>query len=133
MKVASPTFPSGPKVPGQIDVEQWIERRRRMCGQTEFSSSEIRAAIHRSVQFLRSQPFRRSGLRAMTIHQAKNREFDNVLILWPVKVQSDQEAQRRLLYNALTRAKNLATVIVQDPDPANSRLKAPPFSMASGS
>jgi superfamily I DNA/RNA helicase len=67
----------------------------------------------------------------MTIHQAKNREFDNVLVLWPVQVPSDPEAQRRLLYNALTRAKNLATVIVQDPAPAKSRLTVPPFSMAS--
>ena len=66
----------------------------------------------------------------MTIHQAKNREFDNVLVLWPVQVPADLEAQRRLLYNALTRAKNLATVIVQDPVPAKSRLRLPPFSMS---
>jgi hypothetical protein len=127
----APMCVPGPKLPGQIDLEQWLERRRRVCGQTVFSSGELRAAVHRSVQFLRAQPYRRSGLRAMTIHQAKNREFDNVLVLWPVQVPSDSEAQRRLLYNALTRAKNLATVIVQDPVPAKSRLKAPPFSMLS--
>jgi UvrD-like helicase family protein len=127
----APAFPAGAKLPGQRDVEQWVERQRRVCGQTVFSSAELRAAVHRSVQLLRAQPYRRSGLRAMTIHQAKNREFDNVLVLWPVQVPSDPEAQRRLLYNALTRAKNLATVIVQDPAPAKSRLTVPPFSMAS--
>ncbi len=63
----------------------------------------------------------------MTIHQAKNREFDRVLILWPVMVPGDVEKQRRLLYNAVTRAKNAATIIVQDPKPTSSRLGSPPF------
>jgi hypothetical protein len=130
-RMSSPAFPAGAKLPGQRDVEHWVERQRRVCGQAVFSSAELRAAVHRSVQLLRAQPYRRSGLRAMTIHQAKNREFDNVLVLWPVQVPSEPEAQRRLLYNALTRAKNLATVIVQDPVPAKSRLKVSPFSMVS--
>lgn len=128
--VRAPAFAPGPKLPGQIVVEQWLDRQRRVCGRNVFSSSELRAAVHRSVQLLRAQPSRRSGLRAMTVHQAKNREFDNVLVLWPVQVPSDPEAQRRLLYNALTRAKKLATVIVQDPAPRKSRLRAPPFSMS---
>ncbi len=63
----------------------------------------------------------------MTIHQAKNREFASVLILWPMTLRDDGELQRRLLYNAVTRAKNAATVIVQDPAPTNSRLARPPF------
>jgi hypothetical protein len=127
--IVGPIFSPGPRLPGQSDLERWVERRRRMCGQTRFSVTELRTAVHRSVQFLRAQPYRGSGLRAMTIHQAKNREFDNVLVLWPVHVPTDPEAQRRLLYNALTRAKHLATVIVQDPAPAKSRLMVPPFSM----
>jgi hypothetical protein len=28
----------------------------------------------------------RFGLRALTIHQAKNREFSNVILLWPYEV-----------------------------------------------
>jgi hypothetical protein len=128
-KMSSPAFPAGPKLPGQRDVEHWVERQRRVCGQAIFTSAELRATVHRSVQLLRAQPYRRSGLRAMTIHQAKNREFDNVLVLWPVQVPSDPESQRRLLYNALTRAKHLATVIVQDPAPTKSRLKLQPFLM----
>lgn len=133
VKMAAPTFTLGPKLPGQSDVEHWIERQRRVCGQVVFSSRELRVAVHRGVQYLRSQPARRSGPRVMTIHQAKNREFDNVLILWPVQVPSDPEAQRRLLYNALTRAKKLATVIVQEPVPAKSRLHLPPFLMVADS
>lgn len=47
-----------------------------------------------------------------TVHGAKNREFDNVIVLWPYRVRSDQEQQRRLLYNAITRAKNNCMVLV---------------------
>jgi ATP-dependent exoDNAse (exonuclease V) alpha subunit len=61
----------------------------------------------------------------MTIHQAKNREFARVLILWPMSMASNPEMQRRLLYNAVTRAQKQATVIVQDPK--RSPLKDGPF------
>ena len=59
----------------------------------------------------------------MTIHQAKNREFDHVIVLWPYQVTADPEAARRLLYNAITRARRRALVVVQNPD----RLQHPPF------
>lgn len=50
----------------------------------------------------------------MTIHQAKNREFDRVIVLWPHEVAGDDERKRRLAYNAITRARYEAIVIVQD-------------------
>ena len=59
----------------------------------------------------------------MTIHQAKNREFDSVVVLWPYEVSGSAERLRRLLYNAVTRAKRQAVVIVQNPE----RLSKPPF------
>ena len=40
-----------------------------------------------------------------TVHGAKNREFDNVFVLWSYQIPPDPELQRRLLYNAITRAK----------------------------
>ena len=40
-----------------------------------------------------------------TVHGAKNREFDNVCVIWSYRIPGDSEAQRRLLYNAITRAK----------------------------
>lgn len=48
-----------------------------------------------------------------TIHGAKNREFDNVIILWPYNVTSDLMQKRKLLYNAITRAKRNVVIIVQ--------------------
>ena len=64
----------------------------------------------------------------MTINQAKNREFEGVIILWPFAVGGDLESQRRRLYNALTRAQKWAIVIVQDAPKKSSRLAGPPFS-----
>ena len=51
----------------------------------------------------------------MTIHQAKNREFESVIILWPLKLGGQLEQKRRLPYNAVTRARGRAVVIVQGP------------------
>jgi hypothetical protein len=48
-----------------------------------------------------------------TVHGAKNREFHNVIVLWPYRVKSDQEQQRRLLYNAITRSMNNCMVLVR--------------------
>jgi ATP-dependent exoDNAse (exonuclease V) alpha subunit len=61
----------------------------------------------------------------MTIHQAKNREFPVVIVLWPFKVVGDAVLARRWLYNAITRARRRAIVIVQDPQ--KQRLNRPPF------
>ena len=59
----------------------------------------------------------------MTIHQAKNREFHSVIVLWPYEVAGSVERQRRLLYNAITRAKFRVLVVVQN----RGRLDQPPF------
>jgi hypothetical protein len=48
--------------------------------------------------------------------------------LWPFAIGGDLDSQRRRLYNALTRAKNWAVVIVQDDARKASRLIGPPFS-----
>jgi superfamily I DNA/RNA helicase len=45
----------------------------------------------------------------MTVQQAKNREFDGVVILWPFTVGGDPEHKRRLFYNAITRARRWCT------------------------
>ncbi len=47
-----------------------------------------------------------------TVHGAKNREFDNVFVLWTYKVPPDITQQRRLLYNAVTRSKENCMVLV---------------------
>jgi superfamily I DNA/RNA helicase len=54
----------------------------------------------------------RSSFRtAATVHGAKNREFENVFVVWPYGVKGSEEKQRRLMYNAITRAKNNCIVL----------------------
>jgi ATP-dependent exoDNAse (exonuclease V) alpha subunit len=53
---------------------------------------------------------------AMTVHGAKNQEFDRVAVLWPHGIKNDALLRRKLLYNALTRAKEEAVVLVQGGD-----------------
>lgn len=48
-----------------------------------------------------------------TVHGAKNREFETVIILWPYEAAGNLVYKRKLLYNAITRAKNNAMIIVQ--------------------
>jgi hypothetical protein len=50
---------------------------------------------------------------AMTVHGAKNREFDYVFIVWPYQVPGESIKKRKLLYNAITRARLGAFLFVQ--------------------
>lgn len=59
----------------------------------------------------------------MSVHGAKNREFEHVVVLWPLAVAGDDEHKRRLLYNAITRAKSDCLVLVQ----LKQQLDQPPF------
>lgn len=112
------------------DVFQWAEKKWRIKGQIQFSNGELTTTVERVLQSRRAfLPTAHPGsIRAMTINQAKNREFEGVIILWPFAVGGDLESQRRRLYNALTRAKKWAIVIVQDAPKKASRLAASPFS-----
>jgi len=109
---------------------RWAEHQRRVLGRTEFRATEVCAQVERAVQYVRSfGTMPQAGRHAMTIHQAKNREFPVVIVLWPFQVVSDAVLARRWLYNAITRAKRRAIVIVEDPK--KNRLYAPPFSCPS--
>ena len=101
-----------------------LDRLRRVTGQDHFSNVQItefvRDAICNQSRFgLRQQ---RCHL-AMTIQRAKNREFPNVILLWPHSVTGNSDHLRRLLYNGITRAKNHCSVIVL----GQGRLNLPPF------
>ena len=113
---------SGPS----ISLASWFERQRLLAGRLSFTAAEITEQARLCHQRCRS--YRRlpaPGVRALTVHQAKNREFDSVIVLWPYEVQGSDARLRRLLYNAITRARRAAVVIVQNP----ARLSLPPFSV----
>jgi hypothetical protein len=49
----------------------------------------------------------------VTVQQAKNREFEGVVVIWPYQVGGDVEYKRCLPYNAIMRAKRWCNFIVQ--------------------
>lgn len=106
------------------DTAAWLRRQHAILGRQTFAQADVEAAVRRIVRnamrYARSTP---SGLHAMTVHQAKNREFDVVIVLWPYQVTGDAEQKRRLLYNAVTRARRKCVVIIQ----SEKMLQEPPF------
>lgn len=108
------------------ELRQWCDGQRRLRGRLEFGTGEIREQLARAQH--RGRVHRYVGsqrIRAMTIHQAKNREFDSVIVVWPLEIPAGADRRRRLLYNAVTRAKRQAIVIVQDPK--GGVMGSPPF------
>tara|TARA_R100000789_G_scaffold98357_1_gene102074 strand:- start:29 stop:676 length:648 start_codon:yes stop_codon:yes gene_type:complete len=98
------------------DLDHWLEKMSRCSDRKEFSKDEITMRIRKSFaqRKRRDQVTHDKKIRAMTVHGAKNREFDNVIVLWPAAVSGYSDDQkRRLLYNAVTRAKKRCLVIVQ--------------------
>jgi hypothetical protein len=96
-------------------IIRWIYRQRDAHGVTNFSRLDILATLERHYQYSRRFSQRNQiGYAAMTIHQAKNQEFSGVIVLWPYAVGGNDDAKRRLLYNAVTRAKRWCSVIVQN-------------------
>jgi superfamily I DNA/RNA helicase len=86
-------------------------------GDKEMQRAELREIAERCCHS--ALAFRREKSRtrmAMTVHGAKNREFDYVFILWPYQSPAHHLLKRKLLYNAVTRAKVEAILIVQGDD-----------------
>ncbi|MDW3688457.1 ATP-binding domain-containing protein [Cupriavidus sp. CV2] len=95
-------------------LERWVRRQRDVLGREQIERLEVFDMARRLVALQRAHTHRSDlGRRAMTVHQAKNREFDGVVVLWPHTVGGDEEAKRRLLYNAVTRARKWCKVITQ--------------------
>jgi hypothetical protein len=108
------------------DFVRWLEKQRRAKGKTVFLRQEMEDTIRHSFSNQRRLNSRDgSGVRALTVHGAKNREFDLVIVLWPAAIRGDDEQQRRLLYNAVTRAKKQCLVLVQ----TKEAMACPPFSL----
>ena len=106
------------------DVIAWLDTQRRACGKATFGRSDVEQVVRQSFSARRRWGMTESNrFGAMTVHGAKNREFDNVVILWPAATIGSDDQKRRLLYNAITRAKERCLILVQ----AQSSLTQPPF------
>lgn len=101
-----------------------MDRLRRAHGHATFTAVQVVEFVRESVRNRSRLGFRQQrGHLAMTIQRAKNREFPNVIVLWPHTATGSAEHLRRLLYNGITRAQNHCTVIVL----GQGRLGAAPF------
>ena len=106
-----------------------MDRLRRAHGQAGFTAAQVNEFVRESVRNRSRLGLRQDrGHLAMTIQRAKNREFPNVILLWPHTATGSAEHLRRLLYNGITRAQNHCTVIVL----GQGRLNAPPFAPSVG-
>jgi hypothetical protein len=107
------------RLPTSFAVRQsiaWVERQVRTRGVENFRRPDVVEIIGRNLSQARQRASRaEANFTAMTVQQAKNREFDGVFVLWPYQVGGDDEHKRRLLYNAVTRARNWCTVVAQGP------------------
>ena len=109
-------------------ISEWADKQRSVCGQTDFLRQDVERQINRQFSLRRHfSHSNRNRFPVMTVHQAKNREFDGVIVIWPHTVGGDAQQKRRLLYNAVTRAKSWCLVLVQN----KKALDAPPFKASS--
>jgi superfamily I DNA/RNA helicase len=115
---------AGLKHPACPHICERLERARNVRGETEFSQQRLGVIVGDVLRDIaRHHPRAEGGRRVMTIHQAKNREFQDVLVMWPHSAMGSPEQLRRLLYNAVTRAKECCSIVVF----GQGRRKKPPF------
>ena len=92
-----------------------IQKFMKLKGIGSLPKMEVEKFVESQQHFARSYMGGNKGNQKLflTIHGAKNREFDYVIVLWPYEVNKDEIFQRKLLYNAVTRAKKEAIILTQ--------------------
>jgi len=107
------SVPSSRLDPAAVQVVARSERFSRLRGIGTIPHAVVARHVNTVVHERRAYCAYSPKRIVTTVHGAKNREFDNVIILWPYKVPSDNEQKRRLLYNAITRSKRNCMVLVR--------------------
>jgi len=98
---------------GQHVIDR-VQHYCRLRGIKSIPEQLVAGFAERIVHTQRAYGHRSLNRIVSTIHGAKNREFENVFVLWNSHTVGrwSAEEQRRLLYNAITRAKNNCLVVV---------------------
>jgi hypothetical protein len=105
--------PSGPPDPVAAEVVVRTTRFSKLKGIAPIPPAVVARHVEMVVHERRAYSPHSPNRVITTVHGAKNREFDNAIILWPYTVPSDAEQKRRLLYNAITRAKSNCMILVR--------------------
>ncbi len=104
--------PSRPLAWVATNVLNRVQRFARLRGIDAIPHSLVERHVDMVVHEQRAYWSHSSSRTVTTVHGAKNREFDNVFVLWPYKVPPDVALRRRLLYNAVTRSRRNCMVLV---------------------
>jgi hypothetical protein len=96
-------------------VANSIQHYCRLRGIRSIPEQLVASFAERAIHAQRAYAHTNPNRIVTTIHGAKNREFDNVFVLWNSYAVGrwSTEEQRRLLYNAITRARSNCVVLVQ--------------------
>jgi hypothetical protein len=124
--------------------ESWdrCARRARRGGHTVVKRDDLLKEVRRDLHFRRAFAARAMSRVVTTIHSAKNQEWDDVVVLWSqshFRAATPDALKRRLLYNAVTRAKRRCVIVVDGPaykwvdDPVLGLLKQPPQHLVASS
>ena len=91
-----------------------VEMARRAHGIVLWTRADLLTLCSRKANIQRAYGYSSDyGIRVMTIQAAKNRQFRDVVVLWGPGVPGSIDYQRRLLYNAISRAEYKCTVFVR--------------------
>lgn len=104
--------PSGPLDGVGAHVLNRVQRFARLRGIDAIPQTLVARHVEMVVHEQRAYWSPSTSRTVTTVHGAKNREFDNVFVLWPYKVPPDVAQRRRLLYNAVTRSRRNCIVLV---------------------
>ena len=104
--------PSGPLDGIGSHVVTRVQRFARLRGINTIPHRLVARHADKVVHEQRAYWAPSSSRTVTTVHGAKNREFDNVFVLWTFKLPPNVDQQRRLLYNAVTRSKKNCMVLV---------------------
>lgn len=98
---------------GQHVIDR-VQHYCRLRGIKPISEQLVASFAERTLSTQRAFGHRSANRLVSTIHGAKNREFENVFVLWNLHTVGrwSEEEQRRLLYNAITRARSNCLVLV---------------------
>ncbi|MCT7667405.1 ATP-dependent helicase [Shinella kummerowiae] len=108
-------------------VQNSLQAGSNRFGKTNWTTAEVRSLMERTSANHRAfSGDRPRGIPLLSIHQAKNRQYDHVIILWPHGVPGDEGLKARLLYNGITRARRSCKVFVR----AEELLNSAPFTFA---
>lgn len=100
--------------PWVSSVQNAIVKAVQAQGRASWNVAELIELVERKAAHHRAYGYQQThGIPVMSIHQAKNRQFDHVVLLWPPGVRGSDEQKARLLYNGITRAIRHCNVFVR--------------------